>query len=344
MKVFEFDLQRFAFDIDYDKLILSGTNEAESLDNPLIGAKIFAYAGDDSIYNHYENVTIDAGAGNDSIDNHGHHALIDGGTGNDTLLNYVGMADENYEANYSTLRGGDGDDFIDNHGHHVLIEGGNGNDVLWNNNGAYFDGEADYSTLSGGDGDDTIRNYGNDVSIDAGEGNDDIFNSGRNVTIDMGTGDDFIEDNNGHGTAYVYTSGNDTIHGFKSYDTFLLGDVSIDSFEQTDGQLKINLSNGNHIMITEYWGFGEAVKTVSSLAQVQRVEFTENHTDNENIIFTTEGSGTTVTAVKNNGRYISAGNSSLTLATSAPANRTFEYSADNRFTCRSGNSTGRIRC
>ena len=101
------------------------------------------------------------------------------------------------------------------------------------------------------------------------------------------------------------------------------------------------LPDKNYIIANKDTGEAYALLNNNGTVSTVTVEIDGDtvYTDNENIIFTTEGSGTTVTAVKNNGRYISAGNSSLTLATSAPANRTFEYSADNRFTCRSGNST-----
>ena len=61
--------------------------------------------------------------------------------------------------------------------------------------------------------------------------------------------------------------------------------------------------------------------------------------ENESIVFTTEGSGTTVTAIGNNGRYLSTGNSSLSLSSSAPTNRTFAYGTDNKLTVKSGSST-----
>ncbi|MBQ6452670.1 MAG: Ig-like domain-containing protein, partial [Solobacterium sp.] len=101
------------------------------------------------------------------------------------------------------------------------------------------------------------------------------------------------------------------------------------------------LPDKNYIIANKDTGEAYALLNNNGTVSTVTVEIDGDtvYTDNENIIFTTEGSGTTVTAVKNNGRYISAGNSSLTLVTSAPANRTFEYSADNRFTCRSGNST-----
>ena len=60
---------------------------------------------------------------------------------------------------------------------------------------------------------------------------------------------------------------------------------------------------------------------------------------NEAIVFTTEGSGTTVSRISNNGYYLSPGNNSLSLTTTAPSNTTWAYGTDNKLTVKSGNTT-----
>ena len=97
----------------------------------------------------------------------------------------------------------------------------------------------------------------------------------------------------------------------------------------------------DYIIVNKNSGEGYALTNNSGSVGKTTVEIDGDviYTENENIVFTAEGSGTTVTAMSNGGRYISAGNGSLSLATSAPSNRTFAYGTDNKLTVKSGNST-----
>ena len=111
------------------------------------------------------------------------------------------------------------------------------------------------------------------------------------------------------GTVYVLT---DTLEPDKNY---IIAN-------KNDGEAYALTNNNGSVSLTTVEVEGEVITT-----------------EDENLVFTTGGSGSTVTSMENDGRYLSASNSSLTLATSAPSNRTFAYGSDSKLTVRSGNST-----
>ena len=68
--------------------LITGTEGNDNIDNRLAGATIQTFAGDDSIWNLANSVTIDSGDGNDDIANiEGKNVSINGGDGNDTIYN-----------------------------------------------------------------------------------------------------------------------------------------------------------------------------------------------------------------------------------------------------------------
>jgi len=193
--------------------LISGTSEADSIENSGSNVTINADAGNDSISSWTNSVTMDGGADDDSIINDGENVSISGGAGNDTIESFSA-------ANNSTLSGGDGVDVMHNYGSNVTIDGGAGDDEIAN-----F-----------GDTDESFP-YGLNVSINGGEGNDLIKNDGgTNLTIGGGAGDDQIYNASDSKNYYVYNAGdgNDTINNY-SYS----GGTFSDNYE-----LQINSSSG----------------------------------------------------------------------------------------------------
>ena len=88
---------------------------------------------------------------------------------------------------------------------------------------------------------------------------------------------------------------------------------------------------------------GEAYALTNNNGSVSKTAVTIDgdtiYTDNENIVFTTEGSGTNVSNIVNGGRYVVVSNGSLSLNASAQSNRPWSYGDDSKLTVRSGNST-----
>ena len=77
----------------------------DEISNNATDAKIYAYAGNDSMYNFGARSSVYAGNGNDTIFNYNaNDVYIDGGAGNDIILN---------QADYtSSINSRDGNDFI----------------------------------------------------------------------------------------------------------------------------------------------------------------------------------------------------------------------------------------
>ena len=231
-------------------------------------AKVYGYAGNDTITGSEGNDTINAGAGADSVI---------AGLGNDTISLSSGDDYADGGDGKDTIIGGDGNDIIyggagnDRIGHanseagDDLFYGGDGNDEI--------NGGAGKDTLYGEAGDDLLRgNTGND-SIYGGDGNDTIYGeSNSNVTT---TGNDYIE--TGAGTDLVYCgSGNDTIilgdgkNTVNAYygDDSIIGGAGNDAItaghgnnyiETGDGTDSAICGDGNDVII-----LGSGTKTVNS--------------------------------------------------------------------------------
>ena len=123
---FMFKLQRFS---------VYGTAGNDSLTVDGSNSYVFAYGGNDSVYNpRFDAVTIDAGADNDLIlNNVGYRLSIAGGYGNDSIVNYYGR--------YSFLDGGLGNDVFSLSGSQdrVTVDTGAGNDTVYGSTGgAYY--------------------------------------------------------------------------------------------------------------------------------------------------------------------------------------------------------------
>lgn len=208
-------------------ILITGTNDSDSISNENIGAIIQALGGDDSISNNTSvgsGVSINAGAGNDYVENIAENVTINGGDGADSIQNnnyadyakVFGDAGDDYIYNLgmsTTLDGGDGADSIDNYSDNVLINAGAGNDYIYN----YYSSGV---SINAGAGDDTISNTNGTVLINIGEGNNSVENiNADNVSIISGAGADSIVNTNGANMLFQYGGGSDIVEGFNETST-----------------------------------------------------------------------------------------------------------------------------
>ncbi len=169
MREITFQLQRFA-------KTTQGTEYADKID--IDGYMVvYAYAGDDSIYNSAPDVTIDAGDGNDIMYASNFSASsINGGNGNDYI-----------DASYAwdaTVDGGAGNDTIIGDYYESMIIGGVGNDKI------SIQGDHQYNTYlySEGDGNDTIFGFQPNDTIKIASGKFTTTKSGSDFIIKVGNG------------------------------------------------------------------------------------------------------------------------------------------------------------
>ena len=241
-----FDLQFFAKKVNL-------TKKSDTYSNSTSSRIIYGLAGNDSIYNRADNVTVSGGAGKDTLISYGaSHVSLSGDAGNDY---YFSIANSYSSSAYVTLSGGAGNDTISNYGHSSVVNGDAGNDYIRN------DGRD--STISGGDGNDTIDSSGNNSTISGGAGNDYIFSNYLNysssvssssyyVTLNGGKGDDIINfEGDNHILQYASGDGNDIVLGFNSKDTLHI----------TKGSYKTKVS-GNDVIVT----VGDGVITLKGAA------------------------------------------------------------------------------
>ncbi|MBR1647905.1 MAG: hypothetical protein IJ685_14205, partial [Selenomonadaceae bacterium] len=224
--------------------VIYGTNGHDNITNSIAGAVVYAYGGNDTVYNNsHNNVTIYGGDGADSLNiRYSANVAISGGAGNDKVTVYsgnnasvVGDAGNDTVKVYGTgasISGGEGADYIENDGNNALIYGGNGDD--------YVDNDGANSTIYAESGNDYIYSYGSNVKVYGGSYNDSIYvNNDSNGFVDGGTGNDTIraryannvslKGNAGNDFIDLYSvscviaynsgDGNDTVTGFDGNDT-----------------------------------------------------------------------------------------------------------------------------
>ncbi|MBQ6662486.1 MAG: Ig-like domain-containing protein, partial [Firmicutes bacterium] len=144
----------------------------------------------------------------------------------------------------------------------------------------------------------------------------------------------------GVGTTVITATSNDTTNWAVPSDS-----IEVEVIPRSSSEPMYVLTNTlepdtNYIIANKNTGEAYALTNNNGSVALTTVEIDGDviYTENENIVFTANGSGTTVTSMENNGLFLSASNSSLTLATSEPTNRTIVYGTDNKLTMRSGNS------
>ena len=129
-----------------------------------------------------------------------------------------------------------------------------------------------------GAGDDIVYNSSSEVSINASEGNDRINNyGGDNVTIVGGKGNDYVHDE-GVGTAYVYSAGNDTLYNFDTFDTIVLGSVKVNSSVRSAGTVTLKLSNKKTLTLENY--SADKVNIAKTIKEVKKLSVIRNDEPN----------------------------------------------------------------
>ena len=247
----------------YKKVLINGTEDADTIKNTDAELKINAGAGNDSIRNSGDNVTINGGADDDTITNSGENVVFQyaEGDGNDTINGFdetsilqIGDGTGTYSTQVS------GSDLIVNVGegsillkdvansavsiageykNPLLILGTNGADEINNTiSGATIQAlsgsdevinSGNAVLIDAGAGADEITNSGADVTINGGDGRDTISNSGEAISINGGAGNDLINFNGGTATINV-SEGNDTIYIGTSLDA----SFTVEDFDKDD--------------------------------------------------------------------------------------------------------------
>ena len=153
--------------------IIYGTTAGDILENSQAQFTIDAKAGNDTITNNGDEVSISAGANADKITNTGAQVIVDAGTGNDTVYNtgdevsIFGGTDTGKDSILSSgknvsIDAGAGDDTIKIFGdlvYEVTVEGGKGSDKIYNESVALEGKTGVIYKFTDGDGSDIIYGF-----------------------------------------------------------------------------------------------------------------------------------------------------------------------------------------
>ena len=281
--------------------------------------------GNDTLYGDDGNDTIYGGDGND---------IIYGGYGKDTL--YGNNGDDIIYGEYgnNTIYGGNGNDTIYSGDGKNIIYGGAGNDIIYggedrnviygdNGNDKIYGGSWN-DRIFGGSGNDTIDGGDGNDTIIAGSGNDTIIASLGNDKIEVGSGNDtviFNDPNNNAGFIYN-SSGSITLeytYDINEYNMMpILGYTKSNIYSLNN----MNTITGGSIVLENFFNYKtNKVQTVylinnandenkkrkyiisatkSANARVANIGLDAKNKDINNILYTTNKAGTTVTTSKKN--------------------------------------------
>ena len=136
-----------------DNTVVSGTSDADLIDN------------------HGKYVTVETGEGNDTISNYGGGVKITAGDGDDSVY-CLTSSTVNNDYGYVTIDGGSGNDIIESFDYHLSISGGAGSDSIYLNN--YGN-----NTIKAGTGNDNINlgyeGSNNVIQYDNSDGVDTVY-------------------------------------------------------------------------------------------------------------------------------------------------------------------------
>ena len=256
---------------------VEGSTLLNVINNSTDSKKITVGAGESSITNYGNNVTVLGASNKDSIWNYGDNVSMSGSNGENyfynsegTLVTIKGGNDNDQGHNFKgelllANMGGGNDYFNAFEALNNTILGGSGNDTIQSTGGdkIFLDGENDNdeinswainSTLVGGAGDDTIKNN----KIGYLNGKIAYDNGGQNAVIIGGAGNDSIKNVDADNVLFKFngmTDGNDTITGFNATSTLQFGDgtdtyskkILYDDWELTSGNGKVLLQNVNSL-------------------------------------------------------------------------------------------------
>ena len=273
--------------------VIKGLEGNDTLNGEGGNDTIYGGSGKDTIYGDYGNDVIYGGSGNDLIYGDEGNDIIYGGKGNDTIY---GGDDENtiYAEDRNVIYGEDGNDVIICGNSENRVLGGNGNDTIY--------GGADQDTLIAGDGNDVIYASDGKDKVEVGAGKDTVifddpeydittvYNSKGSVTFK------FEYDVN----TYKMTDAIGREYDSKSYDLYFT-----DSGQSKGFILKDFFNYKKDTSKTAYLELDSGRKykykaTKSAKATVADTRTDGNHKNINNVLFTTNKKGTTITTSKKN--------------------------------------------
>ncbi len=258
------------------KVIINGTEDADSIEGTYMFEAIFGNNGSDTILSGDGDDFVFGGEGDDYINGGDGNDILYGGDGNDTI-----MGGDGDKICHDTIYGGNGDDVLYPSAiGGSTVYGGAGNDTIRGLPNRYDHGEPWY--IDGGDGDDYIEGNGGANILIGGAGNDKIYTGIGNDTVYGGDGDDYIEVAAGENHIYG-DDGNDTII-FRSYTghSTITGGKGDDSITVELGQYP---TANSKVRGTFIYNLGDGNDTINNLWNFEAIEFGEGITT-ENIRFT----------------------------------------------------------
>lgn len=252
--------------------------------------KIYGENGNDVIFGSDDNDTIYGGAGNDFIQGNGGKDIIYGGAGNDTIY---GVEDR------TVIYGDSGNDIIFGGINKDRIFGGAGNDIIDGGNGD--------DVVIAGDGNDTIiANMGND-KVEVGNGNDVIIfeshNNGSDTICNSGGSITFQYEYNVNAQGVAPIIGYDA--NVNTYNLYMMEETGDNSVVLKEFfNYKNNKSQTVYMdcIVDNDGGRRKYIysATKSANARVANIGEDIKNKDINNILFTTNKTGTTVTTSKKN--------------------------------------------
>lgn len=263
-----------------------------TLENTVNATLITGTAGNDSIINFGDDVTIDSRAGNDTIysgldDKKADRVSINAGAG-DNVVSIQGGSDS------VTIRTGDGNNLIGSTSPNNAIFSGAGNDSV-----VFYTG-SDNNTMETGDGDDVIDAVGHNVTIDAGAGNDRIrtYRNAYDITIKGGKGNDSITlggpvaEDHTNVVQYAEGDGNDTIADLTATDTLQITSGNISGASLVGNDVEISVGSG---IITLVEANNMNINIIDADGNLNQTIFSGGSSDdtivNDTLIVGTEGNG-----------------------------------------------------
>lgn len=215
-----------------------GTNQADTLNDPLganwmngqNGADILqGGTGNDTIYGEGGDDTLRGGAGND---------WMLGGNGNDSMIGGSGSDSMNGGDGNDDMSGGSGGDYIRGGSGNDDINGGDGEDSLYGENGN--------DNLFGGVGVDELYGDSGDDRLFGNQDDDWLYGGGGNDVLNGGSGNDTMNGDGGDDTMYG-NDGNDNMHGGSGGDD-LFGGLGNDELFGGGGDDELRGNEGDDLL------------------------------------------------------------------------------------------------
>ncbi len=293
------------------KTSVIGTEGNDTITNHWQNVTISALGGKDRILNYSDNAIINAGKGDDLIDGYGNNVFFqyNPGDGNDTIHNFIANSTLSVAGGLTTTAKSGNDIIVTVDKDEIKLVGAatlsSPNIIVPFN----INNTVNNSLISGTDSNDLITNSGSNVTIQALGSQDYISNSGEKVSIDGGADNDSIV-SSGSDNTITAGKGNDTISLSSSASNNLIKYIPGDGNDVITG-FKANSTlsiaggdytsekSGNDVIITA--GNGKITLTgAASLSKINIEPVNIKNTVSNTIITGTEGDDT----IKNEGANV----------------------------------------